>query len=109
MYNLTFTDLSAVDQNWNLNGYPDHDLTPNGSFTGTYNNVHQDNQLQIAITTNNRFAAVTLIYTAATQLWSIDTHTPNEFYLNVQGMNVGLGCLLGSDAETGDTGFSFAA
>ena len=106
MYNMTFTNLSNVDQNWIFNGHGDRDLPPNGHVDGTYNEDDQDDEIQIAISAGMRFAAVNLTYTAATHQWTIQTHTPNEFHLNVIGMNVGLGCLLTDAVDMEKSAFS---
>jgi hypothetical protein len=72
---------------WNGTLQPDYvgggDLTVNANLT-----------IQIAVNSTRHFAAANLTYTAATNTWALDSHTPNEFQLATGNGIVTVRCLL---------------
>jgi hypothetical protein len=92
-FTIRFANRSNSVQDWAIYQYdefqlqPDHirpvDLTIDNNYT-----------FQIVVSTNGGYTNANLIYNSATQLWSINSHTPNEWEL-AQGNNVvTLRCLL---------------
>jgi hypothetical protein len=57
-------------------------------------NINNNANFMIAVSSANHFAAATLTYTAATNQWTINGVTPNEFQLAVGAGIVTVRCVL---------------
>src|SRR5690606_22798710 len=56
--------------------------------------IHNDYTYQVVVSTHLGNAHTSLSYTAATQVWTLNTHTPNEWQLAQGNGIVTLRCLL---------------
>jgi hypothetical protein len=86
-------------QDWQIGGaiHDQFQLHPDFVRQGNIN-VNHDTHIQIAVSTN-QFAAADLRYTAATNTWILQSHTPNEFQLQTGGGIVTVRCLLKNHAQ----------
>ena len=102
VFQMRFANRSnpGAVQDWILHGtinqqfqlQPDH--VSGGNLT-----INQNGLIQIAVDTN-LFAAADLAYTAATNTWTLNSNTPNEFALAAGGGIVTVRCFLGNGDAT---------
>lgn len=92
-YTIRFANRSQSVQDWTTTYFGHFQLNPDFVRSGNIN-INNNYTFQIAVSTDGGIAATNLIYTSATQLWSIQTHTPNEWELAQGNGIVTLRCLL---------------
>ncbi len=101
-FTLRWTNRSNVEQDWAIHPVGD-DFTLQPNFSRAVRASHGANYTyQIAVSTTNTFGAANLTYTAATNSWTLNSHTPNEFQLDVNGATVRVTCTLRARVEMGD-------
>lgn len=108
-FNIRWTNRGPDTQDWQVrHGSRIDDFTLPPNFSRSVNvRLARDFTFQIAVSTENRFAAANLSYNAATRRWSLSSNTPNEFDLEVQGQTVRVTCFLANGAVEGDESITY--
>ncbi len=92
-FTLRWANRSNSTQDWAISNGDNFQLLPNQVRTVQIT-INNDHIYQIAVNTNNTFAAAALTYTAATQTWQLNSQTPNEWQLATGNNIVTVRCLL---------------
>lgn len=96
----------GASQDWNIGGIIRQDFTLQPNYeAGGQLTITNNGTILIAVDSESRFAAASLVYTAATNTWTLDSQTPNEFQLQVAGVTVTVRCLLTDAADFNDASF----
>ena len=79
-FTLRFANRSMSTQDWMIQNLDQFTLQPD--FVRSANvNLNNDYTFNIAVSTDNTFAAAALTYTAASNTWALNSQTPNEWQL----------------------------
>ena len=97
-YTIRWANRSNSVQDWQISNGDNFQLRPN-FVREVAVTIYNDYTWQIAVSTNGRFAAANLTYTAATQTWILDSNTPNEWQLAVGEGIVTVRCFLEDATE----------
>lgn len=92
-FTLRWANRSHSDQDWMISVGDNFHLRPNYVRTVQVT-INRDFTYQIVVSTNGGHAAANLTYTAATNTWTLNSHTPNEWQLQVGNNIVTVRCLL---------------
>jgi hypothetical protein len=93
-------------QDWQIYMFDNFTLQPNYAREAGIT-LHNDRTFQIAVNTTNTFVAAALTWTAATNTWTLNSVTPNEFQLQVGGGYVTVRCLLNAIAQDSREGVAY--
>jgi hypothetical protein len=107
-FTLRWTNRSGSTQDWIIQNLDQFTLQPD-HVRSVNVNLNNNFTFNIAVDTTNTFAAAALTYTAGTNVWSLNTNTPNEWQLAVGGGLVTLRCMLNAVASVqtgGDIGYA---
>lgn len=101
-FTLRFANRGTSTQDWTIQHLDQFTLDPNWVLEATIT-LHNDRTFNVAVDTPSpHFAAASLAYTAATDSWTLQSNTPNEFQLAVGGGLVTLRCFLSDTAGAED-------
>ena len=92
-YTLRFANRSHSIQDWMIYRFDSFQLNPDYVRSANVT-IHNDYTYNIVVSTDGGYAHVDLNYNATTQVWSIQSHTPNEWEIAQGNGIVTLRCLL---------------
>jgi hypothetical protein len=97
-FTLRFANRSTSTQDWIIQNLDQFTLQPD--FVRSANvNLNNNYTFNIAANTVNTFAAASLVYTAGTNTWALNSLTPNEWQLAAAAGVVTVRCLLNATAN----------
>lgn len=97
-FTLRWANRGTSDQDWNIQNLDSFTLQPDYTRRGQIT-LNANRTFNIAVNTDNRFAAAALTYTAGTNTWALNSLTPNEWQLAVGGGIVTVRCFLSNANE----------
>src|SRR5699024_6380047 len=92
-FQLRWINRSQSNQDWMIHNGDNFTLAPDHVRTANIT-IHNDYTFQVVVSTNGGNAHASISYTAATNVWALVTHTPNEWQLAQGNGIVTLRCLL---------------
>lgn len=96
-FTLRWANRGTSTQHWMVQNFDDFTLLPNYVRSVAININNNYTYMMAVDTPGPRFSAASLTYTAATNLWTLNSMTPNEWQLAQGNGIVTVRCLLSDD------------